>query len=475
MILALESRPAGYLFGSLLLLIVVFATKAEAQSVRGTFPALAGQSVTLTGYDGMTTTRIGQTRADTQGRFTIPYRADQRGMGVLSVSQEESMLLVLSGEDIILSGQAFSDPDTITIEQSEENKLFDRFADEHPLREQAISAWTYLMRLYETEDVFREQTDVKEGIRAEMERLRNEDQAFLAGLNPDMYISFYLPLRKLVLAVPAIAQYRTEELPGAIATFRSLDYTDRRLMQSGLLQSVLESHVWLIENSGQSLDRAFSELNHSLDLMIAQLVAHPGHLNEIMLFLFDFMEQRSLFTSSEYMALQLLENHGEVLSNRLASRLEQYRAVRVGNIAPDIRFEGQVMRPQGVAPEVDRLSAVDTDYVLVVFAAGWCPHCREMMPNLVSRSRVWKQQGVEVVMVNLDDSRATFDRFTEGAPFFITSDFQRWSTPAVRDYHVQSIPSMFLLDRDRQIVLRPNSVSHMDSWVDWFLVQGNTR
>ena len=31
----------------------------------------------------------------------------------------------------------------------------------------------------------------------------------------------------------------------------------------------------------------------------------------------------------------------------------------------------------------------------------------------------------------------------------------------------------YLLDAKRKILLRPNSISQVDAWVDWVLVQGN--
>jgi hypothetical protein len=34
-------------------------------------------------------------------------------------------------------------------------------------------------------------------------------------------------------------------------------------------------------------------------------------------------------------------------------------------------------------------------------------------------------------------------------------------------------PTMYLLDKNRKIILRPNSVKQMDAWVDWYLVKGN--
>jgi hypothetical protein len=32
---------------------------------------------------------------------------------------------------------------------------------------------------------------------------------------------------------------------------------------------------------------------------------------------------------------------------------------------------------------------------------------------------------------------------------------------------------MYLLDDKREILLRPNSVGHLEAWVDAYLVQGN--
>jgi hypothetical protein len=43
----------------------------------------------------------------------------------------------------------------------------------------------------------------------------------------------------------------------------------------------------------------------------------------------------------------------------------------------------------------------------------------------------------------------------------------------VKDYYVFATPTMYLLDDKREILLRPNSVSHLEAWLDWYLVQGN--
>jgi hypothetical protein len=52
---------------------------------------------------------------------------------------------------------------------------------------------------------------------------------------------------------------------------------------------------------------------------------------------------------------------------------------------------------------------------------------------------------------------------------------KKWQSPIANDYYVFGTPTMFLLDKKRTILLRPNSVKQMDAWVDWFLIQGNLK
>jgi hypothetical protein len=85
----------------------------------------------------------------------------------------------------------------------------------------------------------------------------------------------------------------------------------------------------------------------------------------------------------------------------------------------------------------------------------------------------WKEQGVEVVFISLDENEIAFQQFIRSFPFISTCDFKKWKSPIVEDYYVFGTPTMFLVDNKREILLRPNSVNQMDAWVDWFLIQDN--
>ena len=110
---------------------------------------------------------------------------------------------------------------------------------------------------------------------------------------------------------------------------------------------------------------------------------------------------------------------------------------------------------------------------MVVFGASWCPQCQQELPKIVGLYKKWKEQGVEVVFVSLDQDKKLFKSFAGIFPFISICDYQKWGSPIVNDYYVFATPTIYLLNDKREILLRPNSLSQLDSWLDWYLVQGN--
>jgi hypothetical protein len=83
--------------------------------------------------------------------------------------------------------------------------------------------------------------------------------------------------------------------------------------------------------------------------------------------------------------------------------------------------------------------------------------------------------GVEVVYVSLDTEPASFEQAVKSYPFFAYCDYEKWESNVVKDYYVFGTPTFYLLNEKREILLRPNSVSQMDAWVDWYLGSGNKK
>lgn len=443
-------------------------TASSQNTISGTFPAISNQQIKLVGFKGFQAYAIDSVKANENGEFILTYSKHDYGMGYLLSENDKIFIVILSGESIRLKGESLAMPESIEIVESNENKLFEQYAFEYPRREQTLSAWDYLAKIYRKDSLFAVHAIPKQAIETEKKRIKNEDSLFLASLPDDSYVSYYLPLRKLVSSVSTIAQYRTEEIPATIQAFRKIDFTDARLYKSGLLKETIESHFWLIENSGRSLDSVYIEMNKSVDILVENLLADEQKLNEITEYLFKLLEKGSLFQSSEYLALKLLNKQACTIDNDFAAQLESYRAMKKGNTAPDIEFTGDVFAPAYENTTIpEKLSDIESDYLVVFFGAAWCPHCPAELSQMAALYQKWKNYNVEVVFISLDENKDIFRNFTSPFPFISMCEYKKWESTAVKDYHVFATPTIYLLNNKREILLRPNSVSQLGAWVDW--------
>jgi thiol-disulfide isomerase/thioredoxin len=438
-----------------------------AQSISGKFSILPQENIKLEGFNGLKTYFISSTKTDDKGNFKLSYSKSDYGIGYLITHGNQPLFVILSGEDIELNGQSLLYPETIKIIKGIENKLFEQYAKEQPRREQALNAWRYLDNIYSVDSLLSIQKIPLKAIQEEKLRIQTEDATFINTLPKDSYVSWYLPIRKLMSSVSTITQYQPEVIPETIQAFRNIDYTDSRLYKSGLFKDAIESHFWLIENSGKPLDAVFEEMKISIDAMMLKLAANEEKFNEVTDYLFDLLEKHSLFQASEYLALKVLNEESCTINNNLAKQLETYRAMKKGNIAPEIIFTKAYFSNPTKA--IGKLSNIKSKYTLLVFGASWCPKCNEELPIISNYYAKWKSKSVEVVFIALEDNRKSFIDFTKNFTFPSYTELKKWDSKIVNDYYVFSTPTMFLLDDKREIILRPNSSKQIDVWVDWNL------
>lgn len=145
--------------------------------------------------------------------------------------------------------------------------------------------------------------------------------------------------------------------------------------------------------------------------------------------------------------------------------------MKIGNIAPDISFEGDVYK-SGISDLNNKhLSDIKSEFKLIIFGASWCPKCNEELTLITQLYSKCKMAGLEVIFVSLDSESKVFDRFIKTFPFFSTCDYKKWDSKAAEDYHIFATPTMFLLNSNHEIVLRPNNVKQVEDWVNMKLTK----
>ncbi len=452
----------------LILILSVLAISSYAQnSISGNLSQLKSQTIRLVGFNGFGIYTLDSTQVNEQGDFKLTFSDKDLGMGYITAADNKPYFVVLAKEQIQIKGEVLSAADGIVILTGNENIAFVNYAKEHAKREQALSAWDYLQKIYLGDALFLSQKTAQASILSEIQRIKKQDAAFLTNLPASSYVTWYLPVRKLISSVSVVAQYKTEEIPATIAAFRSINYADSRLYKSGLLRDALESHYWLLENRGLALDTIFKDMNVSTDVLLKSVSKNESLYNEITKYLFDYFEKHSLFQSAEYLALKALSQKTIPLNSNLSKQLETYRIMKIGNIAPDILFTGDIVKNGSAINSPTRLSELSSKYKVVIFGASWCTACSEEMAQLLPLYKKWNAKGIEVVFVSMDTDKKTFLEYSSVMPFISTCDYKKWDTQAAKDYYVSSSPTIYLLGKNNEIILRPRLVKAIDAWVDY--------
>ena len=115
-----------------------------------------------------------------------------------------------------------------------------------------------------------------------------------------------------------------------------------------------------------------------------------------------------------------------------------------------------------------KLSEIKTNK-LVVFGASWCPNCKTDALELLKFYDSWKEKNVEIIYISIDTDKTAFETAYKNAPWQTYCDYKGWETKAAKEYYISGTPTYFLLDVDNKILVRPNSVAHANTWIEYKL------
>jgi len=142
---------------------------------------------------------------------------------------------------------------------------------------------------------------------------------------------------------------------------------------------------------------------------------------------------------------------------------EAARLLRSANV----QIYDQPVSPQGFTlPFLNggsaSLSSFRGKVVILNFWATWCPPCRAEMPSMEVLYQRFKNQGLEMLAVNLQEDAGTVRQFIQSHrytfPVMLNIDGRIGSL-----YGVRGIPTSFIIDRRGMIIGVINGAIHWDT------------
>jgi len=163
-----------------------------------------------------------------------------------------------------------------------------------------------------------------------------------------------------------------------------------------------------------------------------------------------FQMMKVPFTAEFDELLKELKNSSDSKVVELADRmLNEFFRNPVGKVFPDFPAGKKTIDGKDLS-----LASLKGKVVLVDFWATWCPPCRAEVGPLVKVYNQYKDKGFEIVGISFDNDRKAFDEYVKenGMPWIHYFDGKGWENEVGPAYGIQSIPTMYLLDKEGKVV-----------------------
>lgn len=96
--------------------------------------------------------------------------------------------------------------------------------------------------------------------------------------------------------------------------------------------------------------------------------------------------------------------------------------------------------------EQTKLSDLKGKVVYIDFWASWCKPCRASFPWMNEMHAKYREQGLKVIAINLDETKSNADLFLERLPAEFTVVFDPTGTIALQ-YELVGMPSSYIIDK----------------------------
>jgi len=388
--------------------------------------------------------------ADTSGRIIFDLKPEYHA-GMYRVFLEQNIFfdIIYNKENIVLTTDFTQLYDSLKIIESEENITYYDFlrnANEYRLKFDLLAP---VNDYYPRNDTFFEDARMKYiTIQADIQQYIND----IVEEHPNLWAIKIVKQKRPLYFDPSLDEFERREYARE-HYFDNVKFNDLELIKSNVYTTAAIDYMSIYSNPNLTQDKLEDEFIKAVDMVMYEAMDNSLIYEFIVEYLVGGFERYHFEKVLDYIAENYTPEQceNEERKSDLQTRLEKYAELTVGKKAPDFTTLDENGEPI-------RLDKIKSNYTLIVFWSSSCPHCNEMLPmikNLCESSIDVKK--MQVITVSLDTKKDEWITALEAGnyPWINTSDLKGWDSEVAVDYNIYATPTMFLLNKNKEIVSKP--------------------
>jgi len=147
------------------------------------------------------------------------------------------------------------------------------------------------------------------------------------------------------------------------------------------------------------------------------------------------------------------------IESSIQMRIDQSKNIVKGKIIPNIILPN-------LKGKIEELYNITSKDKLILFYSIRCPHCEELLPNLLEFYNENKKE-FEIFAISIDEDRNDWHKYLSknNFPWINVSDLKGWKSKTTYEYYIYATPTMFLVDKTNRLLAKPKSINEL---VDFF-------
>lgn len=416
------------------------------QSVQGTFsPAENFTYAFLYKANPTTLSYLNRGKVADDGSFKIELDSTvTAGMYkiVYGLPQEENNFdFIYDGkEDVVLT---FSLDEGLEFKESNENKLWVSYTQSMELVNRTIS------------NFYTQESTDKTAFKDIFKTLKDTQEAFEEASKGTLAGTFIHANRPYIPTDYEDVTTYSNHLKSRF--LKNLDFGNPLLQSSDFLTDRVMAYVF-----GMSANNSNKDYKQHIDDIVATIGEENALIKTSLLEILwrKMIEMQNTEVSNYISDTYLMKLANETGNKSLYQELITYKNSSVGTKAQDfpITYENE-----GKPVNTSLYELSGANHYLLIFWSSTCSHCLNELP-MVKTYLDANSKDMKVIAFGVEDQKEDWQKTIPQFPNFIhVLGLEQWNNPIVRAYGIQSTPSYFILDKDKNIITKPKDLEALKS------------